>query len=184
MVDSLDNLEVGRIYQTTNYDMIKSLEFNRGEQEGFVPKRVAAIVKMIENNTFMWGVCHVLVNLKGNGIDGNNRKQGIKIKKMPLNFMLTAEPRFNLDDDSEILNNVSDYNSINSAWFDGDSYLSALGYDEPTAMAIFNLKAEITENWGAKIADQFTPSRVVVLATKDIKGLSSRKQPRRVYCSE
>jgi len=184
VVSSLDNLEVGRIYQTTNYGMIKPLEFNRGEQAGYVSKRVAAIVKMIEEGTFMSGVIHVLVNLNGDAIDGNNRKYALELKGLPLNFMITAEDRFNLVDSSEILNNVSEYNAINSAWFDNDSYLSALAYDEPTAIAIFNLKASITENWGAKIAEQFTPSRVVVLATKDKKGLSSAKQTRRVYCSD
>jgi len=184
MVNSLDNLEVGKIYQTTNYDMLKSLKFNRGVEEGFLPERVQAITKMIDNGTFMYGVAHVLVNLCGVAIDGGNRKIGLKLRNKPVNFIITAEPRFNLDDESEILNNVSELNSINPVWFDNDAYKSALGYDEPTAVAIKDLKKVIADSETfAGLEDLFTPSRVIVLATKDKTGLSSKKQSRRVYCS-
>lgn len=183
MVNSLNNLEVGRIYQTTNYAMLKPLKFNRGVDKGYLPERVTAIVKMIDADEFMFGIVHVIVNLKGNAIDGNNRKQGLKERNKPVNFMITAEPKFNLDNESEILNNVSDLNAINSAWFDRDSYLSAQAYDEPTAMAIFNVKNEIARVYGGVIEEMFTPSRIIVLATKDKTGLSSKKQTRRTYCS-
>jgi len=183
VVDSLDNLEVGRIYQTTNYAMLKPLKYNRGNKDGHLPERVAAIAKMIDSGEFMFDVIHVMVNLKGKTIDGNNRKATLKEKKLPVNFIITAEPRFNLDDESEILNNVSEYNAINSAWHDRDSYLSALSFNEPTAKAIFDLKTEISKNYGGIIGDMFTSSRIIVLATQSRTGLSSQKQSRRTYCS-
>ena len=185
IVNSLDNLEVGRIYQTTNYAMLKPLKYNRGNKDGYVPERVAAITKMIDANEFMFGIVHVIVNLKGKAIDGNNRKRGLQERKLPVNFIITAEPRFNAPNtDSEILNNVSELNAINSAWFDKDSYLSALAFNEPTAMAIFNLKNEIGAVYGGIIEEMFTPSRIIVLATENKTGLSSQKQSRRTYCSK
>jgi hypothetical protein len=182
VVNSLDNLEVGRIYTTYNHDILKPLKYNRGKECGYLPERVATIRKMIENKTFMFGVLHVLVNLKGKTIDGNNRKIALKECNLPVNFAITAEPRFNVENESEILNNVSEYNAINSAWFGTDAYLSALAFNESAAKAIFNIKNWIVEEFGIS-DDMFTPSRLIALAMKDKTGLAGKIQPRRAYCN-
>ncbi|MCK9543425.1 MAG: hypothetical protein M0R03_15500 [Novosphingobium sp.] len=187
VVTSLDNLEVGRVYRTikekSKLSILLPLEFNRGKKEGYSPERVAKIAKMIKDGEFMLEVIHVIINLSGKIIDGNNRKKALEDAGLPVNFIITAEPKFNLDDPSEILNNVSELNSITTAWFDNDAYHSALNCNEPTAIAIRNLKIEISKNYGGVINDMFTPSRIVVLAKKDKTGLSSKRQTRREYCS-
>jgi hypothetical protein len=183
VVTSLDNLEVGKIYTTFKHNILKSLKYNRGKESGYLPERVAAIKKMIENGTFMFGVVHVLVNLKGRIIDGNNRKVALLECGLPVNFMITAEPKFNVENESEILNNVSEYNAINSAWFGTDAYLSALAFKEPAAFAIYELKQWL-ENENGIPSEMFTPSRLIALATKYKKGLNGSIQPRRAYCNE
>jgi len=183
-VNSLDNLDVGKIYSTTNYEIIKHLSGNRGSKTGYVTKRVNNIIKMIESGEFMMGVYHVLINLNGDAIDGNNRSRALELCGIPINFMITAEERFNSGTDSDILNEVSEYNKINSSWADTDAYLSALEYKESTAMAIFNVKNTIAATYSAKINNQFTPSRFVIIATKNKKGLTSAKQTRKTYCSK
>jgi hypothetical protein len=182
IVTSLDNLEVGRIYRTKKYEILKPLKFNRGKKEGYLLERVAAIIQMIIMNEFMFGVCHVLVNLKGYAIDGNNRKRALMERGEYVNFMITGEPRFNLDDESEILNNVSDYNSINTAWFANDAYLSALEFGASAAVAIERLKVWL-ENENGMPGEMFTPSRLIALALKDKTGLAGKVQRRRAYCN-
>ena len=183
IVNSLDNLEVGVIYTTKNPKIFKHLKFNRGKEAGYVPERVNAIKKMIEAGIFRFLVVHVLLNLKGQVIDGNNRLKALADLGLPINFIITAEPAFNLPNESEVLNNVSDYNAINSSWTDKDAYLSALAYDEPTAKAIEKLKIWIENEKGMR-STLFTPSRLIALALRQTKNLSSAKQTRRAYCSE
>jgi len=183
VVTSLDNLEVGRIYTTYNYKIIKHLKFNRGIEEGFLPERVAVLQAKLDANTFYLNVCHVLVNLKGKAIDGNNRKKLLEINKLPLNFMITAQPEFNLDNESEILNNVSEFNSVNSAWLGKDAYMSALAFNEPSAVAIDRLKTWVENEFGID-GNIFTPSRLIALATRNKIGLGGKIQPRRAYCNQ
>lgn len=182
VVTSLDNLSVGVIYTTHKPGILKPLKYNRGKECGYLPERVNAIKKMIENGTFMFGVVHVLINLMGKIIDGNNRKVALEECGLPVNFMITAEPKFNLADESEILNNVSEYNSINSAWFGTDAYLSALAFNEPAAFAISKLKQWL-ENENSIPSEMFTPSRLIALATQNKKSLNGSVQPRRAYCN-
>jgi len=182
-VTSLDNLEVGRIYSTTNYEIIKFLAYNRGNKEGFLPERVAIIQAKHDEGKFFLGMLHVLVNLSRKAIDGNNRLKFLKNNKLPVNFMLTAQPEFNLEDESEILNNVSDYNSINPIWNGKDSYESALAFNESTAVAIDKLKTWIENTYGIS-ADIFTPSRLIAIVTKFKQGLNGKIQTRRAYCNK
>ena len=88
-----------------------------------------------------------------------------------------------MDDDSEILNNVSEYNAINSAWFGSDAYLSALAFKESAALAISRLKIWL-ENENGIPAEMFTPSRLIALATHNKKSLNGSVQPRRAYCNK
>ena len=182
IVDSFDNLEVGRTYTTYNYKMFKHLKFNRGEKQGFVRARVTKIQKMIERDEFYFDVCHVLVNLKKKAIDGNNRFTALMELGLPVNFEITAQPQFNVDNDSEILNNVSDYNSHNPSWGQKDAYTSALAFDEPAAVAIDSLKTWIENDHGIENT-MFTPSRLIALATRYSAGLAGKAQVRRSYCN-
>lgn len=183
IVTSLDNLEVGRIYRTYNPNIIEHLSYNRGTKEGYVPERVAALQAKYDAGLFLMDVCHVLVNLNRKCIDGNNRIKMLSNNKAPINFMLTAQPEFNLEDESEILNNVSDYNSINSIWNGNDSYESALSLDAPAAVAIDNIKVWIG-NESVIAGNIFTPSRLLALALKDKSGLAGKIQTRRAYCNK
>jgi len=183
VVTSLDNLEVGRIYTTYNPKILKPLKYNRGTKEGYVRQRVNAIKKMIDNNEnpFFFDVCHVTLNLEGRVIDGNNRKKALAEKGKPINFMILAQAQFNLPDESEILNNVSDYNAINSSWSDNDAYISAFTFGEKTATTIDKIKTSL-ENEHGMPNTMFTPGRLVALAQKSKGGLGGRKQTRRTYC--
>jgi hypothetical protein len=183
VVSSLDNLEVGRIYTTFKPEIIKSLEFNRGAKDGFLPERVAALQAKFDTGLFYMNVCHVLVNSKGKAIDGNNRKKMLSNNKQGVNFMITAQPEFNLDNESEILNNVSEYNSVNSAWNGKDAYESALAFNEAAAVAIDKLKTWVENTYGIN-ADIFTPSRLIAIVTKFKQGLNGKVQPRRAYCNK
>jgi len=183
VANSLDNLEVGQIYTTTNYKMLKHLKFNRGKSEGFVRERVNKIVKMIDAGYFYFNVCHVLLNLKGQVIDGNNRLRALMELKMPVNFEITAQPQFNCENESEILNNVSDYNAINSSWGAKDAFSSALAFGERTALVIDELKTKIENEHGIE-STMFTPSRLIALATRYSAGLGGVAQVRRAYCND
>ena len=137
---------------------------------------------MIQTGAFYMGVIHVMVNLKGQRVDGNHRCEALRLEKKPVNFIITAQPEFNCDNPSDILNNVSEFNEINSSWSDTDAYMSALGFKEPAAMAIFNVKEYVEkEGVDAKI---FTPARIIALVTKFKGGLAGRKQKRSVYCDD
>ena len=181
VVDSLDNLEVGRIYTTNKPKILKHLKYNRGVMEGYVSQRVNALKEMIKDNEFHFDVWHVLLNLKGQVIDGNNRKKALSDMKKPINFIITAQPEFNLDDASEVLNNVSDFNAINSSWSDKDAFISAFTFGEKTAMKIDELKTKL-ENEEGMPNTMFTPARLVALARKSKGGLGGAKQTRRTYC--
>jgi len=183
VVNSLDNLVVGQIYTTTNYKMFKHLKFNRGKKEGYVSERVNKIVKMIEGGFFYFMVCHVLLNLKGQVIDGNNRLRAFMLLGLPINFEITAQPQFNLTNESEILNNVSDYNAINSSWGAKDAFLSALSFGERTAKVIDTLKNKIENEHGIENT-MFTPSRLIALAIRFNSGLGGVAQVRRAYCND
>lgn len=180
-VTSLANLEVGKIYKTVMYAVLIPLLYNRGVANGIINRKVLAIKQMIESGLFFMNVVHVEINLKGQIIDGHHRYMALKQMGLPINFIINMQPEFNCDDPSEILNNVSEYNEINSSWTDKDAYLSALGFNEAAAMAIFSLKKYVaTKDIDSKI---FTPARVIALATKG-NGLAGKKQKRAVYCSQ
>ncbi len=181
-VTSLHNLEVGKIYKTTTYDIFTPLMFNRGVAGGIIPTKVNKIISMIINSLFYMFVVHVEINLKGQIIDGHHRYMALLRQGLPINFIINSQPQFNCDDPSEILNNVSEYNEINSSWSDKDAYMSALGFNEPAAMAIFNLKKYIDNN--GVDSNAFTPARVIALVTKFKKGLAGNKQKRAVYCND
>lgn len=182
VVNSLDNLAVGQTYATTNYKMLKHLKFNRGQNNGFVRARVNKIIRLIEAGGFYFNVCHVLINLKGQVIDGNNRLRAFIELGLPVNFEITAQHQFNLNNDSEILNNVSDYNAINSSWGAKDAFSSALAFGERTALVIDALKTRIENEHGLE-STMFTPSRLIALATKYSTGLGGVAQVRRAYCN-
>lgn len=182
IVDSFDNLEIGRIYTTYNYKMFKHLKFNRGEKRGYVRTRVNKILKLIEKGEFYFNVYHILVNKSRKAIDGNNRLQALMEAGLPVNFMITGQAEFNIKNDSEILNNVSDFNSINSSWGQKDAYTSALAFNEPAAVVIDLIKTEIENEHGIN-HKVFTPSRLIALAKKYSTGLAGKAQVRRAYCN-
>jgi len=180
IVKSFSNLEVGRIYKTKDYGIFNPLEYNRGETTGWQRKRVAKITKLIDSDKFYMEVCHVLVNLKGDAIDGNNRLQALKERGKYVNFMLTAQHQFNLSNDSEILNNVSDFNAINSSWSETDAFNSALQCLEASALEVEDVRNKV-KNLGQPLR-AFTASRIVGIALQDATMINSKKQPRRMYC--
>lgn len=180
-VTSLDNLEVGKIYKTIMFGIFTALMYNRGVANGIIQKKVIAIKEMIQNGLFFMNVVHVEINLRGQIIDGHHRFMALQQMGLPINFIINMQPEFNCDDPSEILNNVSEYNEINSSWSDKDAYMSALGFNEPTAIAIQKLKMYVNDN--AIDSNIFTPARIIALATKWVTGLGGRKQKRAVYCS-
>lgn len=183
MVNSLDNLEVGRIYSTTNYKILKPLKGNRGIDAGFVPERVNAFKEMIRSGKFLFGIIHVMLNMKGFAIDGNNKLKALEEMGLPVNFMLFNEPAFNVSNPSDILNAVSDYNSLNSSWFAKDSYLSALLYQESCAVAIEKIKTDIETRF-AIVDTMLTPSRIIALVKENKQGLGGKAQPRKEYCDD
>ncbi|MFW6246708.1 MAG: hypothetical protein ACOC22_00835 [bacterium] len=182
VVNGLSNLEVGRIYQTIMYSILLPLAYNRGIGTGIVNRKLVAIKQMIEAGLFYMHVVHVEINLRGQIIDGHHRYMALMQMGLPINFIINMQPQFNCEDPSEILNNVSEYNKINSSWSDTDAYKSALGFNEPAAMAIFNIKKHI-EQKGVDSAI-FTPARLIAVATKNSKGLAGSKQKRIVYCNK
>jgi len=145
VVTSLKKLDVGRIYKTINYEILKPLSYNRGVANGVIMSKVNTIRQMITDGLFYMNVIHVEINLRGEIIDGHHRLVALKYANLPVNFIINSQPEFNCDNASEILNNVSEYNALNSSWSDIDAYMSALGFNEPTAMAIFNLKKYVEQ---------------------------------------
>lgn len=183
MVNSLANLDAGKVYSTTNYNMLKPLLGNRGRKNGYSPERVNAFKEMIKNKTFLFGIVHVMLNLKGFAIDGNNKLRALMEMGLPVNFMIFNEPAFNVANPSDILNAVSDYNSVNSSWFAKDSYLSAIYHKESCAIAIETLKKHIEVKFSLP-ETMLTPSRMIALAKQDKNGLGGKAQPRKEYCDD
>ena len=180
VVVSLDNLEVGKIYTTYNHDLFIPLKFNRGEKMGYVVNRVKKFKEMIEQGDFYMDVAHVMVNMAKIAVDGNNRLQALKELNMPVNFIITNAEPFNVEDESEILNNVSEYNSTNNSWNETTNYKSALAYNEPVAVAIDETLTEIYNTYDIP-KNVFTASRLIGLVSRKPEMLRKNKT-RRVYC--
>lgn len=180
-VNSLDNLEVGRIYTTDNYPILKHLENNRGEVKGYQSKRVKPLLNKIDKGLFFMDVFHVIVNLDGYIIDGNNRLEALKQRGLPVNFFITGQNAFNGKSASEILNNVSEFNSLNSEWAWKDCYQSALALDEPVAMVIEQVRNSLTLQ-GMNL-NTFTATRLIGIAQADKGKVSSEKKiTRKIFC--
>jgi hypothetical protein len=181
VVDSLSNLEVGRIYTTYKHDIFKPLTYNRGVKEGYVKDRVKKFKDMINNGEFIFDVDNVMVNLSGSCCDGNNRLQALKELKKPVNFIITKAEKFNVDNDSEILNNVSEFNSTNGTWDSATNYKSALMFNEPVAVAIYDMLEMLYNEYNMPTKNVLIPSRIIGLALRT-KSQVRKNKTRRMYC--
>ena len=181
VVNSLDNLEVGRIYTTTNHSIFTPLKYNRGVKEGYVVGRVNKFKKMIKDGEFLFHVPHGIINLAGYIVDGNNKIKALEQLNLPVNFMITAEPKFNVKNPSEILNNVSEFNSTNGSWSTATNYKSALAFKEPVAVAIDKLLQKLYNDYNMPKKNVLVPSRIVGLAMHSKVGVRQNKT-RRTYC--
>jgi len=183
IVDSLENLEFGRIYTTYNHDLFKPLSGNRGVDTGVVSDRALFYMGKISDGTFYHNVEHVKLNRRGQMIDGHNKDEALRRTKKPVNFMIYPQDEFNEGTVSDILNAVAEYNSINSGWQPTENYVSALMWKEPCAVAIDKLKTEVDNKFGLPIT-MFTPARIIALAIEDPKGLDGKKRTRKEYCDK
>jgi hypothetical protein len=172
-VDSLPEAKVGKIYSTTNYTMFRTLKYNRGEDNGIDPVRLAKFKKLIAENKFFFSWVNVVINLSGLIVDGHHRFAVLMALGMPINFTITPEPELNVTDEIKLMGAISRLNAVDSKWNAKSHFDVALKSGLPLAIAIAELKAGLSEKYDIDLRI-LREGRIYALITRDRKGLESR----------
>jgi len=183
MVNTLVNLDAGRIYATENYEILKPLEGNRGQKNSVKSSKLKEFKELHKEGMFFAFTSVVWVNLDGFIIEGNNRKAMLEEMGEPIAFIVTDQPQFNTGSQSDILNMVAKYNSINSKWTGMDNFESAIQMNEPLAIEFENVKKLMLETFELKSITFLTPGFLYALATKDIKAIHGTSRERADFCN-
>jgi len=173
---SIDNLvdgKVDKIYSTTNYDMFKTLDYNRGEDKGIDTARLAKFKAIVEAGKFFFSWINVVINQAGIIIDGHHRFTMLKFLGLPVNFIITPEPEFNSTVMVELLGAIARLNAIDSKWNGTAHFNAAVKCGVQLAIEIKKVKVELDEEFGID-GKQITGGRIFTLLTENKKGLQSK----------
>jgi hypothetical protein len=169
------------IYSTTNCGgkndtgMFKLLQYNRGEDNGIETKRLNDFKKIVKENKFFFTWINVVINESGVIVDGHHRFQLLKELGLPVNFIITAEKKFNPEYDpkgTKLLSAIATLNAVDSKW-NGTHHFNAavkcgvqLAVEIKMQKALFDNKMDIDRK-------QVTGGRIFNLIKKNVKGLQS-----------
>lgn len=142
-VKSINGLEEGVVYKTTNYDMFSPVSGNRGHEDGIIPKKVNTYVNLIKNGKFFDDASPILINKSGQIIDGHNRKKAHEMTERPVFFRITMNPAFNSKNTNQLLNNIALFNGTNTTWTGKDNFRSSIMTKAPLAMALSEIREEM-----------------------------------------
>lgn len=144
-VKDLNGLEPNRVYMTKDHSILKNTEGNRGQLNS---ARINKIKKLIKNGEFINEVSFLLVNKRGEIIDGNHRFVAQTDMGLPLFFIITDVAKFNRRDKNEVLDNIARINSgMNPVWSSKDNWKSAIESEVEIAVKLDELKKEIIEKF-------------------------------------
>jgi hypothetical protein len=181
LVKSLKNLEIGRVYATKKYNLFSRLDANRGAKNSIKTSKLKEFRELYEAGHFYAQASYVLINLKGWIIEGHHRTAMLEAIGVPVAFIVTAQPEFNMGTKSEVLNHVSRFNSVNGKWTGIDAFNSALSCEEPLAVAFDEIRAELKAKYDNRM---LTPGRLYALLTENEKDLHGNNKDRSVFCNE
>ena len=152
--------------------MFKTLKYNRGEDNGIDPVRLAKFKKLYESGEYFMHVIHVYVNMFGVIIDGHHKLALHKLFNIPVNFTILTQPEFNVGTDIQIMGAIARFNAITSKWDGKAHYNTALKLGLPLAIKIQELKAEYDTKYNLD-GRILTPTRIYALLSCDKKRLES-----------
>lgn len=179
--NDLSQAKSDTIYSTMNYGgkkdmgMFKLLDYNRGEDNGIESKRLQDFKKIVAENKFFFTWVNVVINEMGVVVDGHHRLQLLKELGMPVNFIITSEPKFNPTNDpkgTKLLSAIATLNAVDSKWSGAHHFNAAVKCGVQLAVEIKKMKARFDNKSGVD-AKQVTGGRIFNLIKKNVKGLQS-----------
>ena len=153
--------EVGKIYETFNYDKFSILAENRGQKEtkGLKAKKLKTLQRMIDGGTWINSVARVVVNLNGEIVDGAHTLEICKLNKLPVRYQITDDDHFNEVTKRDLIGNVYATNQVTTSWSPSELFNAAVQTKAPLALS---MKVIIEEN-----DNFFTWTDLLALLEKD-----------------
>lgn len=176
-VSELKGLETNVVYMTKNFEMFKPVVGNRGAENGFLPKKVNNIVKLIKSGKYMEDASPILINRMGQIVDGNNRKRAHEIADTPICFRITVNAELNSKNQNKLLNAIALYNGTNTTWTGKDNFRSSLMTKAPLAVALSKVREDLVRAYNVVRGD-LTAGQMYSYVTKQI---TLSKRTREVY---
>lgn len=166
---------VGKIYETTDYNMFKPLAQNRGagNNQGVKKGKVKKIVNMILQDKFIYELSPIQVNQKNQIIDGHHRLAAMKEVGKPVRFIVINDEKFNQGSNTqnakvEFVNNIYTVNGTNPTWTGKDLYKAGIELKLELALGIEQLLETNEEN--------FDYNDVLALLTKNLDVFKGAKK--------
>lgn len=144
--------EVGKIYESYDYDSFTVLKENRGRSstDGIAPHKLAQFNRMHDNGEYFEEIALVQVNLKRQVVGGLHTFIDRKLREMPIRFIIISDPRFNeVSKRSLVLNAVFNCNKNTTKWSRNELFNAAieLGSGLATRMNLLMSKHNNTFKW-------------------------------------
>lgn len=166
-VNTLKGKCPGVFYQTTKYGLFKNTKTNRGEENGIVESKVKKLIKIILAGLFIPKLQHIMVNLKGEIIDGHHRFEALKRLGMPIYFVLYDADEVNNKSQLEVTKILILINSIDPRWNGPQKFRAAVENDIEIALEIDLIINETIEKIDGLDKRSFTPSKVIGILRHD-----------------
>lgn len=133
--------DYGRIYCTKNPNVLKLIEFNRGEEGSIDVDRVKSIGKLKETGLYMKMTETIYVNRAGLITNGHHRYADAMKNGEYVKFMIDLEARLQTEDVNLMLSHLSNLNGgPKSNWSGSENFKTALKYGAPLAVLINRYK--------------------------------------------
>ncbi len=177
LVSTPAEVNVNGKFSTLNFDMFKTLQYNRGEDSGIDNNRLSRFKKLWDNEEYFKDELHVFINMYMEVIDGHHKLklhkwlQSVGIE-LPINFTMLTQREYNEGTVIQKMGAIARRNSLTSKWDSKAHFNVAIKLNVRLAIEIQNLKADYMVRFKTD-GRMITPSRIYALLTHDNKRLNS-----------
>ncbi len=165
-VNTLKGCKSNEIVKITNYKLIKTMPYNRGQIVGFDEKRVKGLIQIYESGRYYDEMSVIIVNKSGYPLNGNNRVEMAKRLGIPLLVRVLTAPIYN-ENLEKLIEIITVYNSKNPAWSAREQFRTALLMENKLALQLDTLWSRIIANNPRLSVNSITKNQMIVMLKRN-----------------
>lgn len=175
LVRTLTSVKPFVVYQTKNHNLFHIMHFNRGEDKGIDENRVRDLMRTMIQGEFHFELSPIIVNKRGEIIDGNSRFVAMKRIGLPVYFRVVFEDKYNGEDGQTAII-MAQYNKANSTWGAKQQFRTAIKCGNPLAILLADYRAGAVAKLCGLKESEISPNLLMTMLARNPKKTHSTKR--------